>query len=354
MEARFGREGGALRRLVSALLALLLLAALAHVFLLAWRQPLGHGDYVAIWGLKARAIHNGGALEGVFRVDPQGEFSHPEYPPLWPLLLAGVAALAGRFDERMLAFVAPVLAALASWIAFKATRADTPFRLLAAVAVALLPYFHDALHLGYAEPLLLVLALAALNESDRLESRGAFVRFAGFLVLAAWAKQEGAVLGLAAALTLLAAGRVALALRTAGAVFLLAVLPWQLVVRANLGRSIPSAFDLSSFALAKVDTAGRALLDLAVLPNLWWIAGAGVLLALSPSAGRRRGGTLVAVSLYALLLGGTYAFSRFEIGWHVANSWDRLAFVPVAILLVVLAEAAAEARATPVTARSGR
>lgn len=331
-----------MKRIASLLLLVLGLAALAHVFLLAWRQPLGHGDYVAIWGLKARAIAHGGSVEGVFRVDPRGDFSHPEYPPLWPLLLAGIAKIAGGYDERTLAFVAPFLASLASFLAFRATRADTPFRLLAAAAVALLPYFHAPLHLGYGEPLLLVLALGALGEADRLESRGAFARFVGFLVLAAWTKQEGAVLGVAAALALLAAGRATLALRSGGAVLLLAVLPWQLAVRANLGRSPHADFSLGSFALAKLDAAGATLARLAVTPNVWWIAGAALVLALAPAAGKRRGGTLTALTLYVVGLFLAYGFTLWEVAWHVTNSWDRLALVPAAVMLVVLAEAVAE------------
>lgn len=342
-----------MRRVASLLLLVVSLAALAHVFLLAWRQPLGHGDYVAIWGLKARAIANGGSVEGVFRVDPEGEFSHPEYPPLWPLLLAGIAKIAGAYDERTLAFAAPLLAALASYLAFRATRADTPFRLLAAAAVALLPYFHAPLHLGYGEPLLLVLALGALNEADRLDGRGGFARFVGFLVLAAWAKQEGAVLGFAAALALLLAGRAKLALRTGGAVLLLAVLPWQIAVRANLGHSTHADFGLGSFALAKLDVAGATLVKLAVAPNLWWLAGAGLLLAVAPAVGKRRGGTLTALTLYVGVLFLAYGATLWDVAWHVTNSWDRLALVPVAATVVVLAEAVAETFQPAATKREG-
>ena len=91
-----------MRRRAFAALALLLLAAgFASASFLAIRQPLSLGDYLAVWGLKARAIHFSGELSSVFRVDPAGEFSHPEYPPLWPLLLAGAARLLGRYDELL-------------------------------------------------------------------------------------------------------------------------------------------------------------------------------------------------------------------------------------------------------------
>ena len=79
------------RRLVVSLAALLLAAGFASATLLAVRQPLSLGDYLAVWGLKARALHATGDLASAFRVDPTGEFSHPEYPLLWPALLAGTA-----------------------------------------------------------------------------------------------------------------------------------------------------------------------------------------------------------------------------------------------------------------------
>jgi hypothetical protein len=69
------------RRLPAFAAALLLALAFASATFLAVRQPLSLGDYLAVWGLKARAIHGSGELSAVFRVDPAGEFCHPQLPP---------------------------------------------------------------------------------------------------------------------------------------------------------------------------------------------------------------------------------------------------------------------------------
>src|SRR5271169_6768765 len=107
------------------------------------REPFALTDYTSIWGLKARALYRSGSLAALFRVDPEGTFSHPEYPPLWPLFLA------------------------------------VPFALLAGAAVSLLPYWRR--YPGYAEGLLVVFVLAALAEVRRFdEGSGAGVRIAVF------------------------------------------------------------------------------------------------------------------------------------------------------------------------------
>ena len=46
--------------------------------------------------------------------------------------------------------------------------------------------------------------------------------------------------------------------------------------------------------------------------------------------------------LYAAALIGSFAFTRLAPAWHVHWSWDRLALIPVAVMLPVLAEALAE------------
>src|SRR4029078_1723528 len=95
--ARLPAREGAVRARALAPLAVLgagvLLCALASM-----RQPFGTGDFLAIWGLKARALERGG-LPSVFRIDPLGEFSHPEYPLLLPLRVGPASPLAGRLGE---------------------------------------------------------------------------------------------------------------------------------------------------------------------------------------------------------------------------------------------------------------
>ena len=82
-------------RLLVAAAALLLVFGVSTAAVVAMREPFALNDYTAIWGLKARALYRSGSVAALFRVDPDGAFSHPEYPPLWPLLLT-VATRARR------------------------------------------------------------------------------------------------------------------------------------------------------------------------------------------------------------------------------------------------------------------
>ena len=314
----------------------------AGVFLCAlasMRQPFGTGDFLAIWGLKARALERGG-LPSVFRIDPRGEFSHPEYPLLWPLGLGLVSRLEGRWDELLLTPLWPALCLAAALLAARAARGLWEVRLLGAAFVALLPYWRR--YPGYAEGLLAVLLLAAVTEARRLP-RGpwAEVRLAVFLTLAAWTKPEGALAGLIVAGALAAGSRVRPALLCGLSVLSLAVLPWSSAVR-RLAPDVGSAFDLRSFGFAKLSTAlGAAARD--SVSSLPFVLAAVALLLLAPRARRAARGELAAAALFcgALLL--SYGFSRFDPGWHALWSWDRVAFLALAALAPALAEAAGEA-----------
>jgi hypothetical protein len=74
-------------------------------------EPLWANDYLAIWGLKGKTIHGASALPRRLFSDPSLGFSHPEYPLGLPFLYAGVAFLAGRWDDHALALLFPVLQA---------------------------------------------------------------------------------------------------------------------------------------------------------------------------------------------------------------------------------------------------
>ena len=340
-------------RAVAAALWILAGAAVLSVALVAVRQPFGPGDYVAIWGLKARALERTGDVGAIFRVDPAGTFSHPEYPPLWAALLASFSHFfAGRYDDLVVTPLWPLLALGAALLAARATDAPPWGRALAAAAVALLPYWKT--DLGYAEGLLAVFLLAALGEVSRLSSsRLALARLCLYLTLAAWTKQEGAVAAVVFAGVLAAAGKRRDAVRALASVALLGVLPWLLVL-GRIGPGVARAdFDPLGFSVAKLAAAGGALGREALLPGLPWLAGAAVLLALAGETRKRRQGALVGVFAYALLLFLSFAFTTRDPAWLVVWSWDRLVFVMAAVLVPVLAEAVAEPFAAGKTASTG-
>ncbi len=330
------------RRVLVAVALLLLAAGFASATFLAVRQPLSLGDYVAIWGLKARALYASGDLASLFRVDPASDFSHPEYPPLWPVLLAGSAKLLGRYDELLLSLLRPALLALAAALTFARTRAPLPARLLAAAALVLLPYFQTAAYVGYAETLLLVLVLAALLLLESPHPTPVTPWAAGLLLaLAALTKQEGVVAVVTVAVVLLAVRRRGDALRVAVLGLGLGVLPWSLYRGAHSVSAL-SVHGASAFDPAKPFRALSALASEAGWSGLGWLAAAAIVLSLAPLARRERGPLLAGATAYAGLLVSTFAFARIDVAWYVTWSWDRLSLLPVAVLLPALAEAAAE------------
>lgn len=328
-----------------------LLAAAALLFawgvfttaVVAMREPFALNDYAAIWGLKARALSRTGSLASLFRVDPEGAFSHPEYPPLWPLLLTGATRARLPYDDLVATPLWPLLALAASLLAVRVARSwrvAWPFALLAGAAVSLLPYWRR--YPGYAEGLLLVLVLAAAGEAARAgEDSGATVRLSIFLTLAAWTKPEGLVAALAAAAVLAVAKRGRAALVVCLSAVLFAALPWALVVRRLAPNPLPTAFALSEFSAEKALAALSAFVSEAAPAAGLVLAGAGLLL-LAPDTLRRRRAFLAWAAVYCCALVGSFAFSRFDPAWHVRWSWDRVLVVPLAALVPVLAEALEE------------
>ena len=330
-------------RLVGAAALILLVLGVFTAGVFAMREPFALNDYTAIWGLKARALHRSGSLASLFRVDPAGAFSHPEYPPLWPLLLTVATRARLPYDDLVATPLWPLLALAASLLAVRAAlkgNVAPPFALLAGAAVSLLPYWRT--YPGYAEGLLLVFMLAAAGESGRAgEEAGATARLSIFLTLAAWTKPEGLVAALAAVAILALARRFRAALLVGLSVLLFAALPWALVVRSLAPQPLPTAFALSAFSLAKAAAALAALAAEAAPAAGLALAAAGIL-ALAPRTLRRRRLVLAWAALYSAILLGSFAFSRFDPAWHVRWSWDRILVVPLAVLIPALAEALAE------------
>jgi hypothetical protein len=329
-------------RLVLAAAALLLGIGVLTAAVVAMREPFALNDYSAIWGLKARALSRSLSFESLFRVDPDGAFSHPEYPPLWPLVLAAASGALHRYDDLAVTPLWPALTLSASLLAVWAARSmrvAAPFALLAGAAVSLLPYWRR--YPGYAEGLLVVFVLAALAQIRRVDEPRAGVRIAIFLTLAAWTKPEGLVAALAAAAILVFARRTRAALHLALSTVLLAAAPWALVISRLAQKRPPTAFALSSFSVASLAGALGALAS-EVAPHAGWIAAAALLLALAPETRRAHRPILAWCGLYSAVLVGSFAFTRLSPAWHIHWSWDRLAFIPVAVILPVLAEALAE------------
>lgn len=331
-----------MKRFPVVIAALLLVLGFASASFLALRQPLSLGDYLAVWGLKARAIHFSGELSSVFRVDPEGDFSHPAYPPLWPLLIAATASLTGRYDELLLSLLRPLLLAVAAALTFARTQGTSTGRLLAAATLTLLPYFQDAAYAGYAEALLLVLVLAALLLLETSVPGPITPAAAGtLLALAALTKQEGTVAVVVVTGILFAARRRRDAVLVGVLGIGLGVLPWNLYRAAHSVKAL-AVHDASAFDPEKPIRAFSALAATAGWPALLWLGGAAALFALAPAARNGRRALLAGAVAYVAILLASFAFSQIDVAWYVTWSWDRLALLPVATLIPALAEAAEE------------
>ncbi len=137
-------------------------AAVAPAVLLAAAAPVGGWDFRYIWGLKARAFALAGAHDASWLAWPGHVFAHPDYPPMWPDLLAAAVLAGGEATRAAALWHAVVVAALAAACWWAAGAAPPRVRALAAVAGAWAPVLLLPAYAGYAEPLLALAAVVAL------------------------------------------------------------------------------------------------------------------------------------------------------------------------------------------------
>lgn len=293
----------------SAVLFALAAAGVAIYALRSLTEPMWANDYVAIWGLKGKTFFFARAIpDRLFQWEALS-FSHPEYPLGLPLLYAGLAALAGRWDDHAMALVFPLLQAATLLALFGWLRRRGAARPLALGAAALLAHFeplYRAFTTGMAEvPLSFAVLLLGTSLCDRLDrtDRAASRRLVLASVLCTATKNEG--LFLVAAAFLLAAlfslARRGLAARTTA--FL--ALPAAVIVAAH--RLVRGSLPLRDFDFSLLSRPGElaprvaAAFTAAVAeagPRTWIAAAAlGALLA----AGRRSsaGGRLLVLAACA-------------------------------------------------------
>jgi hypothetical protein len=194
------------RTAVQWLLLAVAAAAVLVYTVMSLAEPMWSNDFVAIWGLKGKAI----------ALSPDGRFpawlsdpeiagsSHPEYPLGLPLLFAGLARLAGVWDDQALAFLYPLLLVatlhvLHGWLR---RRGVSPTLALAAAAlVALFEPLYSGFLTGMAEvPVSLAILLVGISLSDALDATDPMAtrRLAVASFLAASVKNEGLFVAVAA------------------------------------------------------------------------------------------------------------------------------------------------------------
>lgn len=301
-------------------------AAVAPAVLLAATAPVGGWDFRYIWGLKARAFALAGAHDLAWLAWPGHLFAHPDYPPLWPDLLAAAAIAGGEATRAAALWQAVVVGALAAACWWAAGAAPPPGRALAAVAGAWAPVMLLPAYAGYAEPLLAlaaVVAVAALRDRDGPAPPSPWV-LAANIAAVSLVKNEGTALavGIALAGAWTARGR-------ARAVIAAGLLPagaWHVFRLAN---SIPG----EPFVLSPAFLAGRLgelpgafartlRVDVVVLLVAWGLA----LVALG---GREARGVRVAFAVWGLAALATYVGAAPDLAWRLEGSLDRVLVAPL-------------------------
>jgi hypothetical protein len=254
-------------RVVLLLRAVVVVGILVYL-LRALTEPMWSNDFIAIWGLKGKAIYIAREIPRHLVEDPSFGFSHPEYPIGLPFLYAGASFLVGQWDDHAMALLFPIfqvatLLALAGWLRRRGASSRVAW-----TATALLACFeplYSAFLTGMAEiPLSLGLLLFGASFADALEGEpGALRRLAMASALITATKNEGlffATAGCGAALLFGTRRRWKAAL---------AALPTALLVHgAHLawrGQLPLRDFAFDSFSPARL---GEALVAAARLPGL--------------------------------------------------------------------------------------
>jgi hypothetical protein len=283
--------------------------------------PPAEGDFVTMWGLKAREYANAGGIAWAWLRNPFNDFAHVNYPPLVPLLFDAQALLAGGWPGRWLGIlyvgfgIATLL--LVRWF----LRDETGVPWLRALATLAFIAFAFSPWIGYAEAPLVAFGTAGLL----FVRRGDVARGAVYLGLAANCKNEGLTLIVAAAIGLLAAGAWRSVARLWPAAAIAA--PW-LVTRSLLGlHGDLTAPGIAARAAAHLHNLGAIFSAIAQnshgRPVLW----SGIAVALligAPRIVRRERFLATAIVVQIAFFVAAYVVTPYDVAWHVLWSWERL------------------------------
>lgn len=347
---RVWQRGLPQRRLADpAALALAGVAALAALvfFVEAMGTSPDATDFLAVWGLKAKTIAASASLPGRLFHDPALAWSHPEYPLLVPLSLAGLAGFAQKWDARALALFYPAcqvatLAALAGfWI-----RRGFPRKGAGAAALAALCFsLYGRGNVGTAE-IPLALGFVLLGEAfldARSREPGSLARVAIASLFCAATKKEGTLFPLLlAGCALFARGRFGgNAGKTAAALAAPPLLHGLLLLAArgpvgwrdfDMGLLAPSRWGELPPRLAE---AASRIFWADLLPALPALLALLLFFALTP---RGESDLLLApCALQIFAYAVTCAFSSFGVAWLVDASFARTSLALFPLLALILA-----------------
>lgn len=315
------------------------IVVLAGYALYATNAPPPEFDYLADWGLKARAFFEVRGIDWQLLGRAIARDTHPDYPLLLPLTYDFVAVLRGGWSDAWLGALHVAFAAALLLVIHATALEETRSRVAAAFITAALVPLAATPWIGMAEGPFIAYATAALL----LIRRGNVTLGAVLLGLAASTKNEGLTLIAAAVIGLVCARRARDIIRLWPAAAI--PLPW-IIVRSL--RQFPT--DIATGGVfARVAAHLRdprplidALMSASLGKPLFWIALAiGIVIASRTLATRERFVMVTLLVQFACYV-GAYVATPYDVAWHVTYSWERLvAHLTPALTYVVLQALAA-------------
>jgi hypothetical protein len=307
-------------------------------------MPLDQWDAWTMWARKAVMLTQYDALMSGFFAAPSYEFSHQDYPLLYPVWQAIHFRAAGEIDTQAihghiwLLFVAFVWAA--AYLVRDVARPIVWAPVLLAVAVA--PGVWTQLLSANADiPLAIYGALGALAMARWLaEGRRADLVLAAILLAAtASVKNEGlaltgAILAAAGIVVVFSNRRALVAYLAAAVAVVVAILPWQIWLAAHdVAGDMPVSeglqpgylIDRSERVQPAVTAINQQIADQGMWLYMLPLAVLAVVACLVAGVGRRVAAFYLASGLIAwLTLVWSYTISQLDIGWHLSTSVNRV------------------------------
>jgi uncharacterized membrane protein len=326
-------------------------------------QPVTGWDGVAMWLYKAKLFFTQHAVG--LAASPIEVSRHPDYPPLYPLMVDTIYTIVGRTDDFLGKGVNFIFltTATASCLALTGSLFGRRMAVIFTFLLVAMPLFWTYLligtYMGYPDYALGVLMMISLIHLYRFEVRhesAAAVFALVFAGMAALTKNEGPVfLVIVAAILvviwLLARPRLwpspSTAVRLAAGIGLALspVLLWQLHVKTNgytsdllTARNWGALLPALPRRASTIAQYARAIFSFG--NDSPWLLGSYLMSALLLLTNRFAAGFTVflAVSLQAASYFLTYLLSPHDLMWHLSTSFDRLVIQlgpPLVLLLAV-------------------
>lgn len=294
----------------------------------ATAAPIWEFDFLSDWGLKGRVFFLHGGIDWRFLETAWYRSTHPDYPPLLPLLFDGAAVLEGAWNDQALGLLYPMFAAAATLFVISSTHRETGHRVVAAVVGLCTVSLACTPWIGLADgPFAAYVAVALLLlRRDVMQTATAAAVLLG---AAAFLKNEGLTLLISAAIAVLISAPGRHRLRSFVKLWPgVAIASLWLLMRAwhGLANDVVSG-SASARLLARIADPREiihAFAQYSVGKPVFW---SGIVLALLlcvRSAERRDWAVLVAIVVQAIFYIAAYLATPHDVSWHVRWSWERL------------------------------